>query len=659
MTYYAMTIIKIIILVLLHDAAAIIYCNYPKACEDLTYTGSDTVYSTGYRGVYGTSSSITSSSTSPQARSAFGFYDISTIITSNNIDCRGDHGCAKVGELSAGSSINAQGALAIAYSNITKANKIYSDGDQACAYSHIESTNVIHGRAAYSLLNARITTTKDINIYLRGHYAAYGATLHCNVGHECNIYCDGRTSCSMFYIICSGTCNVIKNSIDTIPPITNISQFNPSQDVLLYDSLSVTANKDAACSNQTNEWTFDIFQELKANITVSTSVGVMCCRSHGACSGTNITYLSPNKDALVCSGWYCCSGEKRINGDVLCTGGGACTGAAITTTETLYCLGQVSCRNSILSASVVYCGGWKSCAPAAFSNSGNLSIYLLGQEAGISSTVTCHDASDIYSIFCKGWHSCEGLTLSGNCDFYVECDADSLCPDGYTMAPTPAPTHLPTPAPTNIPTHAPSQYPSLAPSYFPSNTPSVAPTHSPTQPPSNTPTNVPTTDPTFIPSTNPTIYTTITNIESNDNNDANSMGKSNDNVLLILIFVFLFLICIGLAVLVYIQRKRSNTEKIQKLQLDSHSIINNKDLVNDKNNKLQKARNIFERGLSQFNMKMRDTKWLFKEYLNFENAYGKQSFDHKQNVDHIKHLAKQYVSSVNERRKQKKAENNV
>merc|ERR1711902_123432 len=48
--------------------------------------------------------------------------------------------------------------------------------------------------------------------------------------------------------------------------------------------------------------------------------------------------------------------------------------------------------------------------------------------------------------------------------------------------------------------------------------------------------------------------------------------------------------------------------------------------------KLQNARNIFERGLSQNNMKMQDTKRLFKLYLQFENKWGWRAVDHEQNV---------------------------
>jgi len=70
----------------------------------------------------------------------------------------------------------------------------------------------------------------------------------------------------------------------------------------------------------------------------------------------------------------------------------------------------------------------------------------------------------------------------------------------------------------------------------------------------------------------------------------------------------------------------------------------------DVEHRLQTARNLFERGVSHARMKTQDTKWLFKEYLNFENKFGQRSHDHKQNVTHIKELAKQYVSTINANR---------
>mmetsp|Transcript_35185 Transcript_35185/g.56465 ORF Transcript_35185/g.56465 Transcript_35185/m.56465 type:complete len:97 (+) Transcript_35185:3-293(+) len=63
------------------------------------------------------------------------------------------------------------------------------------------------------------------------------------------------------------------------------------------------------------------------------------------------------------------------------------------------------------------------------------------------------------------------------------------------------------------------------------------------------------------------------------------------------------------------------------------------------NDRLQSARNIFERGVREKNMKMKEAKWLFKEYLSFENKYGNRSADHKENVAHIKELARKYVAN--------------
>ena len=55
--------------------------------------------------------------------------------------------------------------------------------------------------------------------------------------------------------------------------------------------------------------------------------------------------------------------------------------------------------------------------------------------------------------------------------------------------------------------------------------------------------------------------------------------------------------------------------------------------------KLQRARDIFERGLSRKKRKMQDTKWLFKQYLQFENKYGHRDANHEDNVAHIKEMA--------------------
>ena len=69
--------------------------------------------------------------------------------------------------------------------------------------------------------------------------------------------------------------------------------------------------------------------------------------------------------------------------------------------------------------------------------------------------------------------------------------------------------------------------------------------------------------------------------------------------------------------------------------------------------KLDNARNVFERAVLQ-NMKTKQKKQLFKAYLDFEIKNGNRSLDHKQNVEHIKDLAREFVENINKIREQGK-----
>ncbi|ETO27552.1 S1 RNA binding domain-containing protein [Reticulomyxa filosa] len=65
--------------------------------------------------------------------------------------------------------------------------------------------------------------------------------------------------------------------------------------------------------------------------------------------------------------------------------------------------------------------------------------------------------------------------------------------------------------------------------------------------------------------------------------------------------------------------------------------------------RLMNARTIFEKAvqscnnLTDSNSKIKNIKWLFKEYLAFEKAFGYRSLDHSEWIQRIKDLAKQFV----------------
>ena len=204
-------------------------------------------------------------------------------------------------------------------------SSIYCNADQSCANSSIKFESVIVANGAYSLLYSNVWSVADTHaiFHIRGYYAAYGAKLRCATV-QCDLYCYGKTACLMTYIY-GGTWRLHTDSEDAASPITNISEFHPNSDVLLYDSASNTMDNNALCSlqKQTNDTgIFDNYEELKQPILWEESRGPICCRAVGSCKfDRRLDNPLTQNDPIICSGALACRYTSlQAIGDIFCSG---------------------------------------------------------------------------------------------------------------------------------------------------------------------------------------------------------------------------------------------------------------------------------------------------------------------------------------------------
>eukprot|EP01084_Bolivina_argentea_P302559 522263_1 len=470
-----------------------IYCNNASSCigDTIINTGSALVYARGYKSLFGPTTfvAVQGNNARVYCNGAFACNAILNI-QSNYISCYGSNSCSNISsgshnlQILSGSDrvIHCVGSNSCEYSNLIGdpqvTNKIYCSADRSCNYAYFEGIQQIYIRGSYAS-NGAIFNTSGLNtvaISFRGHLSGFGATIICYLGTQCDIYCYGN-GCFMLYIQCAQPCNIIKGSVNTIVPITNLSDLNVSTFNKLYNSVS----NEIICNGIGVTNIFDNWQHVSGNITSHQEP--ICCRGDSSCANAENIQLNGTDletDIISCSGDYSCYGLSlritNINSVVYCTGSYSCYGRNIYAKD-VYCLGQRSCSDSkIYYAENVYCGGYRSCHGAdIYTNNNNANIYFLGYNSGGAADIYCNGNIDYY-LFCGGSQSCTTTTF--HCNGTAQCVVDSGCPEFPTHNPTTNPTSMPSNNPTNNPTAL-----------------TLIPTINPTLTPTNIPTNLPTTHP--------------------------------------------------------------------------------------------------------------------------------------------------------------------
>eukprot|EP01083_Nonionella_stella_P130370 395644_1 len=447
--------------------SASIHCSNQTDCNELTFTTDDSINANGYKSLYSAPSPQQSHSLNRWCKGALSCAKSAYISGDDHLWCFGYGSCANIQLIEANSSIYAYGANSMMHSTTTLLSSVFSfqcRGYQSCAHSEINvddstATPVVEGRGALSFYNSTINVFQgELTLELYGYYAGYEAVLHCRDGTTCNIDCY-HNGCGGLELICDtgATCIITNSSNVALLPNTIVSQ----SQILFSDSSTTTEYNEEQCSHQTTDKTFDTYQEhfRLPDLNYNTNVGPICCRGSWSCRQTAIYYNDAVTPSVVCSANYACQSTTiQSNRDIIieCSGLYACDSSKMTGSKNnglVYCYGYVSCGSAtITSISTIICSGYRSCQTSNITSNGDMAVYFYGFQAGyFGASVTC-SSGDQCHIICDGYESCGDIILTCDGDCFIECNEDTLCPNGWTATPTNNPTSDPTSDPSNGPT---------------------------------------------------------------------------------------------------------------------------------------------------------------------------------------------------------------
>eukprot|EP01083_Nonionella_stella_P256348 878737_1 len=462
----------------------------------------------------------------------------------HSLNCRGSHSCAEMafmrsvylngtGSTSCSGTLSCSntsywgctnwgnGANSLSFTSITshpncaEPFSLYCYGQQSCSHTFIHHMPRIFAHGSQSLYKSTIDTTNpyglaNFTLFLAGDYAAYGAKMTCAAGTQCNIHCLAYNSCFNFYVDCDGDCiiNTLFNGKHSIPPITDLSEFDPNAHApilwpVIFDSFYFTATDDLLCETSNAATLADDIMQFghDLNITVANE-GPLCCRARQSCKNVpNIELQNITPTNVICTGGYSCGNANIYSngGNVSCNARNSCRDGLVSDAMFLYCAGIDGCQTmTIDKVRTILCSGGRSCRGSTITSNGtDLDVHFTGKDSGNATIVVC-STGDVCNIKCSGYNSCGRLTVNcdGVCD--VSCIAQSGCPNGYT----PQPSHNPTPGPTLGPTKYPSRRPTDNPTVFPTKYPSRQPTDNPTLFPTRYPLSL---SPSYDPILSPTL----------------------------------------------------------------------------------------------------------------------------------------------------------
>lgn len=427
------------------------------------------------------------------------------------MNCLGFASCAQ--GYSHGTVIHTHGVYAFHNATVLQKNRgrgtaglMTCAAERCAAGATMTMVGELYSSSAYEFAGANLTSECS-TIRMYGFFSGYGATLTCQSGCVCHVYCRG-TGCAGLYIRetegSTGTFVVFfsDDPQDDIPPIYTLSDFGTvPADTWLYglDTGALAQTVEDDCNTLPGAQTFDDYRAVDYDTDVVQSVpGPVCCRSKDALYLSRIA-ISSTDSPLGCFGDACCvRATIHSLSQVLCVADQACEGAAINTTQGVYCAGYAACLSTKITAPTVYCTGETSCKQSTITSNGTLDILAMGEDSAKSMTIVC-GAGDTCTVSCyRSDYACSDITTAGSGTVVFSYSMPTMSP---TTNPTAQPSQAP---PTSAPTSAPTS-PSLPPTAAPTFSPSESPTQEPTAEPTRNPTDEPTSDPTIDPTSDPTI----------------------------------------------------------------------------------------------------------------------------------------------------------
>ena len=376
------------------------------------------------------------------------------------------------------------------------------------------------------------------NVYLTSYYAvgwyaddSYNAIIE--TGPDFDVFCTGANAC-MFQYIRNGNnlyCTSYRSCISS-PLVSNFNTIfaygaNSMQNTTIEDIRNIYCGASESCRQTTiNNVLNDVY-------------------------GNNYKVLYK-------------SGISNVFNNIIGLGYQSMYQSAVFNVTNIYCIGDESCKNSIISAihnkvqvnGNNALGGSIIISETNFNRNGTLLIFINGTNDD-TFDIYCND-TDICKIDCQSSDSCTHLNIhcgsSRPSRCFVKCDPFNgiHCPYGvFNQWTTNTPTAMPTTTPTSNPSVA------IEPSSQPSTEPSAEPVREPSKEPTFSPNTFSSIFPTFADrwTTLSGWSSTNSNDDIDDGNDSNnndSSGSISSNTMIIIlvsICLFAFLLCVCMILL--------------------------------------------------------------------------------------------------------------
>jgi len=350
-----------------------------------------------------------------------------SVTADTSIDCWGEASCSEIYQIV--SPLVECDSL-----NACKEIKLSQDS------SIMSDVNEINGNGMFSLQGAKLySNSASNNVFgFYGWHAGYGATIYCQNGDICTVYCKNN-GCMGLNLICDdGICNNVAISCDglnNVCPAVGILSiipegpiFDPFSKYQLrpYDIDDIYDDNTFLCDSNSDYTSCNDYQDdncYEKTLTISQDKN-LCCRGVYSCKSSSIN-IGDNTNTY-CSGGYGCiysdiigtSGNYGNDASIEC-GRRACIGSSISYVDNVLSMGYGGLETStILNADIVGCYSMLGCEESSMTNVNT--VYGTGRQSLYNAEIDNSGLTD-FSVYLLGYSSGEGLSITCDNSILNEC----------------------------------------------------------------------------------------------------------------------------------------------------------------------------------------------------------------------------------------------
>ena len=289
---------------------------------------------------------------------------------------------------------------------------IYCDGGESCGSSTISATDYVYFDGFLSANKAMLDGGGYPYYYFRGAFAGYNATVTCNSGDICYIYCYGN-GCFNLNLVSNGG----EFRIDCTYAVIDYN--NITDNVCLYNN-DTGIDSDTYIYTTYNHYNIPSLVDVEMSTLdnsfepcVSTATNATHCIDYQECMIMNTSYTTiSNNGPVCCSGSESCNGATDIEGDL---------------PENPIDSGYQYFDGDYYSRNIsVRCDGYQSCASVSnhILAKSDSDMYFTGYQAAAYTTIEMAQNSQ-HSIYCSGYSSCSNTQIKYGLNLY--CTGSYSC----------------------------------------------------------------------------------------------------------------------------------------------------------------------------------------------------------------------------------------